>query len=314
MENREIHIEHIKAYINGELTASDSLFVEQQLASSEQWKDVYEGLLIAEQQQISTSELANQLNKKLITKPRGKTVSIQAWKRWTAVAAACIGILIISYATVYFLSPQAEQQTAVVSTSADGEFSDFNEIEIIEPQLGASPQVASRQASSQAAANEAEEAARKTVAQPTQKITPQQIRIQEVTEIEPQKMNDYLARNGFRQLRFEPTMPTASGKIVQPAMPQQGVDLFEQEQASKYIARFPFTGIVQLTFLVNADGSITDIDVLESPNQEATVAVKDLIRNRTTWQAATTTSGATTAQRLQLTASFGNTVFLEVEG
>ena len=308
MGNREVNIGLIKAYINGELNATESLFVEQKLAEEEQWQDVYEGLLFAEKQALFTNEIASELEKQLTTDHKAKRVELRSWKRWTTVAAALVGILIISYATVYFLSPNPQEQTAMVQSSGEDDFSQQNQIEIIEPDYSVSPRIRSAKSDTESA--EASKSGASEPAPPDKILQPQDIAIDEVPDLEPQKMTNYLARNGYRQMRFQAV--AASSPVVSDALPMEGITEFEKQNARNFIARFPMNGIVELSFLVNADGQLSDIDVIQSFGKEGTEVVKELLLDKTEWSPAISSTGKAVSQRKRMKVSFGNTVFVEL--
>lgn len=133
MKNRELNIELLKAYINGELNAKDSLLVEEQIANNEVWKDVYEGLLFASQETIDTRKTTEALFDKLDVgaKQPVKVIEMKAWKRWLTVAASLIGIVIVTYGTIQILRPQFEGEPEIVAQQTEQVF-DGDQIEIID--------------------------------------------------------------------------------------------------------------------------------------------------------------------------------------
>lgn len=104
MTNKELHIDHIKQYIRGELTASESLLIEKQLVESQMWQDIYEGLLVAEQLNIDTKTHSNSLEKELditLTKQTSKVFPLRTY--FTGIAAALV-ILGFAYFTIIFIN------------------------------------------------------------------------------------------------------------------------------------------------------------------------------------------------------------------
>ncbi len=106
MEN-QFSIEKIHQYIDGLLTAEEESYVEKMLAEHEQWRDVYEGLVFANDHDINTKSIVAELEPKLQNKPVTQAALIKRLfpeRRWIFAAAGIVAIFILSYGMIYFLN------------------------------------------------------------------------------------------------------------------------------------------------------------------------------------------------------------------
>ena len=312
MNGKQVNIELIKAYINGELTASKMLKVDELLANNEEWRAVYEGLQIANEKNINTSAIAEQLSEQLDKRnsKTAKVIPLQNVKRWTSIAAAIIGIIVISYATVYFISPDIQRDSEKVASSADYGYYEEDAVTMIEPSLD---KVAEQ---SKLSAKQSEP----TLKEPTPTaesrplLQPEDIQVEEIDFIEPQKQDDFLSKYGYYQIRYkasEGKNATTSETITQQATPTQGLSEFIKDNERNYIARFPFNGNVVIDFTVDEKGNVVDEKTIESSRPEATEAVMELIRHQTKWTAAEA-NNKPVAQRLRISTQFGNSIELQI--
>ena len=312
MNGKQVNIELLKAYINGELSASKMLAIDELLANNEEWRTVYEGLQIANEKNINTSAIAEQLSEQLDKRnsKTAKVIPLQNVKRWTSIAAAIIGIIVISYATVYFISPDIQRGTEKVASSADYGYYEEDAVTMIEPSLDKVAE--QRKLSAKQSEPTLKEPTPTAESRPL--LQPEDIQVEEIDFIEPQKQDDFLSKYGYYQIRYkasEGKNATTSETITQQAAPTQGLSEFIKDNERNYIARFPFNGKVVIDFTVDEKGNVVDEKTIESSRPEATEAVMQLIRHQTKWTAAEA-NNKPVAQRLRISTQFGNSIELQI--
>lgn len=255
MNSQELNIELIKKYIQGNLNVDDSLFVEKMIAQNEQWKDVYDGLAFAHEQNIDTKHQAELLKKKLKfneinVEKKAPIISIGNWRKLGIVAASLTGIFIVGYASLFLLRPEMSQPNGVAKKSSSNQgFYTEDEIQIIQPRTIPTPKTQEfkptiqenfelneddnisvdkenassfNQVDAEESLDELVEVANEVNSTHSLQNTPLQAKQIELVKpkfLEPSHYNHLLSRYGYRQVHYNPTLLNstrgANGESVQ---------------------------------------------------------------------------------------------------
>lgn len=134
MRVQEDYIDWIERYVNGDLTIEEIIWVEQQLAEHEQWRDVYEGVLVADREGHNLDSSLSSLEERILA-PKKTTDSIipLAYRKWIISAAAIAGFLLMSYAAIRFINNNNSNQLQAASNVDPLIRHEADEIQIIPP-------------------------------------------------------------------------------------------------------------------------------------------------------------------------------------
>lgn len=240
MNNQELNIDLLKQYINGNLTVDNSLFVEKMIAQNEQWRDVYEGLIFAQEQEIDTKHQAELLNKKLQfnevkVEKKAKLISMENWRKLGIVAASIAGIFVVGYASLFLIRPEMTSPNVAHKSSPNQGFYSEDEIQIIQPRRIPAPKTQEFKPTIQenfelneeeyvfnendnaTSFNEIDEKSLDEIVevandviknQPQQNapLTAERIELVKPKFLKPSHYNHLLSRYGYRQVRYNPTL------------------------------------------------------------------------------------------------------------
>lgn len=349
MESNEFNIEQLEAYINGELTARESLKVEELIATNEQYRDVYQGLLIAEEQSINldekVAELASQLTTRPSQKQTAKVVQLFDWKRWGTVAAAVAGIVLVGVTSLKLMDSLRPTVATNASYKAAEDDFDGDQIQIIDPRYtpkrkvqNFEPNVTRSKAElskdvervDQVVLNDAENRSNqvfvpRTAEVETQIIHPENIEIIQVAD-KGDSYGNLLDKLGYKQVRYNPNVTvfnTTRGansstamtrsKIVKHCFTEDGLNNFKKKYEKDYIARFPFVGLVEAELTINEKAEVQDFSIIQSPSEEASKVVIELLEEHGPWQPAINEQGKQVQEKVKANVHFGNTIYIRLE-
>ena len=343
MNDEVQHIELIEQYINGELNAEDNLYVEKLLAESAQWRDVYEGLQFAEQEGIDVAKRQTMLEERLFSTTPSHQQSARVipigMRKWLSIAAAIAGFMVLSYAALKIINSGITNQAGEQAVyHAEPSLYPEDEIQIIPPnkkvqikqqefdprnieELADQAQYITFGEDMQDAASNVGQALKD--GQP-QFSSPQPKPVARAESVEPD-YPELLARYGYRQVG-QPTLTNSARGATAPKLPSNHYERFtrnamsseqmkefEAEFGKNFIARFPYSGIVKVKFVVNKLGKAEQFEVIESPIGNATKAVKRLFFEKAEWNIPLNGNSEAVQQEALGTVSFGNSIKIDIE-